>query len=131
MFGIPFNGHQSLFFIRRSKNCATGGVIDSRGGETSSDKPFEMRRYRDYCDSSPGNSHMLRKGLIRSPVNDTYPMCDTWAVITTSTGPTTIVRQLASIKDICVCVVADEESPDQYDVDGVVYLTPDIQVRKW
>ena len=57
-----------------------------------------------------------------------FHMCDTWAVITSITAPTTTVKQLAAIPFLCVCVVADRKSPETYGLKNVVYLTPSIQL---
>jgi hypothetical protein len=57
-----------------------------------------------------------------------FPIC-VCAVITTIDPPSKIVHQLAGMKSLCVCIVADEKSATVYDVPGdVVYLTPAMQV---
>lgn len=57
-----------------------------------------------------------------------FPRCDYWAVITSVNPPTKTVEQLAAMSDLCVCVVADKKSPNDYGLHNVIYLTPRIQV---
>ena len=60
---------------------------------------------------------------------ETNPTCDKWVVITSIFEPTETVRQLAMDSEWCVVVVGDKNGPTEYDVEGVIYLTPEDQMN--
>lgn len=39
------------------------------------------------------------------------------------------LQQLAALPDLCVCVVGDKKTPADFQLKGVTYLSPDMQVR--
>ena len=55
--------------------------------------------------------------------------CRNWAVTTSIFPPTTTVKQLASLKSWCLVVAGDKKGPPahEYNVSGLVYLTPAMQ----
>lgn len=77
------------------------------------------------------SSNALPSAPLDGPGGQPFPICGTWAVITTINSPSRLVQQLANLTDVCVCVVADEKSVPVYNLtrSDVVYLTPDMQVR--
>ncbi len=96
---------------------------------------FHMRAWREApsLSSVMSSINKERSSFPSAPLNDPdghpFPICDVWAVITTINPPSKVVHQLASMKGLCVCIVADEKSAPVYDVSGnVVYLTPAMQV---
>ncbi|CAM9526473.1 unnamed protein product [Discosporangium mesarthrocarpum] len=55
--------------------------------------------------------------------------CRRWAVLTSIFKPSYAILQLASAPEWCVVVVGDKKGPRRYNVEGVVYLTPDMQEK--
>ena len=89
---------------------------------------FEMKTVRAEISKPMETMTAALKGPLLDEAGHDFPMCDTWAVITSINAPTTTVKQLAAIPFLCVCVVADRKSPETYGLKNVVYLTPSIQV---
>ncbi len=96
---------------------------------------FHMRAWREAPSLSSVMSaiNAQMSSFPSAPLNDPdghpFPICAVWAVITTINPPSEVVHQLANMKGLCVCIVADEKSAPVYDVSGdVVYLTPAMQV---
>ena len=53
--------------------------------------------------------------------------CRQWAVVTSIFPPTQTVRQLAALPSWCVVVAGDKKGPVEYNLSGVLYLTPAMQ----
>ena len=72
-----------------------------------------------------------------APARPTQPhggsgrLCKNWAVTTSIFAPTVTVRQLAALPNWCLVVAGDKKGPKahEYNVSGVIYLTPADQER--
>lgn len=117
----------SLGTCHREDKISDSHALATQG---TSGKLFRMTRIRS---EGLRDTQVAASAPFQSPLLDEmgseFPICDTWAVITSINLPTTTVKQLVSIPLLCVCVVADRKSPAVYELDRVVYLTPAIQVR--
>lgn len=118
------DGNASLSYYRmfeEDKKPSMETVIDAVSG-----KFFEMKERRKYqgkrlADFEKPSTFTLEKDEL---------VCNYWAVITSINPPTTIVKQLASVKEnLCTVIVADKKSPTEYVVNNtnVVYLTVEKQ----
>ena len=99
----------------------------------ASGKLFTMTPRRGLADASKVFTQQRKSASIDSaPLLDAfqlpYPVCEAWTVITSINPPTKIVEQLAALPEMCVCIVADMKSPQNYAVKNIIYLTPDVQV---
>lgn len=98
--------------------------VDIKAHETSSataGKAFDMNKVRTFTGETlyePENGVKF---------SSTPYSCDKWAVVTSIFDPTETVEQLAGNSEWCVVVVGDKNGPKQYDLEGVVYLTPEDQ----
>lgn len=116
----------TIFYFRIVENTPKYNldkVIDAVSGNL-----FEMKERRKYRGERLANMESASVNKIKA--DDL--VCKYWAVITSINPPTTIVKQLATVKqDLCVVVVADKKSPSIYEVDGnnVVYLTVEKQEK--
>jgi len=133
-----------LLGLGSSKRWPNGNIIDLGPANAStpshykagvSGQRFHMRAWREAPSLSSVMSaiNTQRSTSPSAPLNDLdghpFPICAVWAVITTINPPSKVVHQLADMKSLCVCIVADEKSAPVYDVSGdVVYLMPAMQV---
>ncbi|CAM9456834.1 unnamed protein product [Ectocarpus fasciculatus] len=88
---------------------------------------FSMRKVRKYA----GPRLEIRKSAAEPaslfPPPAAEETCERWAVLTSAVEPTIAVKQLAELGEWCVVVVGDKDGPTEYNVSGVVYLTPSDQ----
>ena len=103
----------------------TGGSWGSNGiSESSSGALFRAVKVRSYqgprrfADWRPRPD--AKKG---APSKE----CRQWAVVTSIFPPTQTVRQLAALPSWCVVVAGDKKGPVEYNLSGVLYLTPAMQ----
>jgi len=88
-----------------------------------------MQRLREYHGKDPAQRNDIAwHPPLADSTGRSFPMSEAWAVITTINPPTKTLQLLAEIPDLRLCVVADHKSPEDYELPGAVYLTPDMQV---
>ena len=90
---------------------------------------YKMQRSRTYAEKEAAhqNNAAWQPPLVDNTGRN-FPMAQAWAVITTINPPTRTLQLLAEIPNLRLCVVADRKSPQEYELPGAVYLTPDMQV---
>ena len=112
-----------LSLVRDKSLCNVNEMLDAVTGSM-----FEMDKKRSY------NGPRLRKSdlVFNNTSKPEGMICDNWVVVTSVNDPTVVVKQLAeSNEKLCLVVVADKKSPNDYDVNRshVVYLTVEEQEK--
>jgi len=118
----------SLFFGLIVFNEAVSNTIIEVDVDKSSSatggKVFQMNKLFSYR-----GSRMDFNNIEYFPEINLSNTCDKWVVITSIFEPTDTVKQLAMDREWCVVVVGDKNGPSEYDIEGVIYLTPEDQMN--